>query len=136
MATYWENSCSFGLRYVSWYKYLIVSLVFSHLGFWSGNLFLIAPFPDLCLLVPFYGPSPFSLMFSLLLNELSFTFYLLIGNALQRLSSLLAKILIKTYMKKKQLIVEFLKGKETFEPPHGKTNNLHRRKQRRRSASQ
>ena len=35
------------------YKYLIVSLVFSHLGFWSGNLFLIAPFPDLCLLVPF-----------------------------------------------------------------------------------
>ena len=46
-------SCSFGLRYVSWYKYLIVSLVFSHLGFWSGNLFLIAPFPDFCLLVPF-----------------------------------------------------------------------------------
>ena len=54
ISTYWENSCSFGLRYVSWYKYLIVSLVFSHLGFWSGNLFLIAPFPDLCLLVPFY----------------------------------------------------------------------------------
>ena len=52
MATYWENSCSFGLRYVSWYKYLIVSLVFSHLGFWSGNIFLIGPFPDLCLLVP------------------------------------------------------------------------------------
>ena len=26
---------------------------FSHLGFWSMNLFLIAPFPDLCLLVPF-----------------------------------------------------------------------------------
>ena len=37
----------------SWYRYLIVSLFFSHLGFWSGNLFLIAPFPDLCLLVPF-----------------------------------------------------------------------------------
>ena len=37
----------------SWYKYLIVSLVFSHLGFWSGNLFLIAPLPDRCLLVPF-----------------------------------------------------------------------------------
>ena len=34
--------------------YLIVNLVFSHLGFWSGNLFLIAPFPDLCLLVTFY----------------------------------------------------------------------------------
>ena len=58
MATYWENSCSFGLRYVSWYKYLIVSLVFSHLGFWSGNLFLIAPFPDLCLLVPSYNMCP------------------------------------------------------------------------------
>ena len=39
----------------SWYKYLIVSWFFSHLGFWSGNLFLIGPFPDLCLLVPFYG---------------------------------------------------------------------------------
>ena len=37
----------------SWYKCLIVSLVFSHLGFWSRNIFLIAPFPDLCLLVPF-----------------------------------------------------------------------------------
>ena len=34
--------------------YLIVTLVFSHLGFWSGNLFLIASFPDLCLLVPFH----------------------------------------------------------------------------------
>ena len=54
MATYWENSFSFGLRYVSWYKCLIVSLVFSHLGFWSGGLFLVAPFPDLCLLVPFF----------------------------------------------------------------------------------
>ena len=39
----------------SWYKYLIVSLVFSHLVFLSGNHFLIAPFPDLCLLVPFYN---------------------------------------------------------------------------------
>ena len=38
----------------SWYKYLIVSLVFSHLGFWSGSLFLIASFPDLCLLVLLY----------------------------------------------------------------------------------
>ena len=55
MATYWENSCSFGLLYVSWYKCLIVSLVFSHLGFWSGNLFLNAPFPDLSLLVPFHS---------------------------------------------------------------------------------
>ena len=35
------------------YKYLVVNLVFSHLGFWSGNLFLIAPFPDRCLLVFF-----------------------------------------------------------------------------------
>ena len=37
----------------SWYQYLIVGLVFSHLDICSGNLFLIAPFPDLCLLVPF-----------------------------------------------------------------------------------
>ena len=32
---------------------LLLVRFFSHLGFWSGNLFLIAPFPDLCLLVPF-----------------------------------------------------------------------------------
>ena len=36
------------------YKCLIVNLVFSHLGFWSGNFFLIAPFPDHCLLVFFF----------------------------------------------------------------------------------
>ena len=60
IGTKWLNvnfsSCLITLRNrntASWYKYLIVSLVFSHLGFWSGNLFLIAPFPDLCLLVPF-----------------------------------------------------------------------------------
>ena len=41
----------------SWYKYLIVGFVFSHLSVWSGNLFLIAPFPDLCLFVPFDGYS-------------------------------------------------------------------------------
>ena len=38
----------------SWYEYQIVGLVFSHLGFWSGSLFLVAPFPDLCLLVLLY----------------------------------------------------------------------------------
>ena len=56
MATYWdwENSCDSAYDMLSWYKYLIVNLVFSHLGFWIGNLFLIAPFPDVCLLVPFY----------------------------------------------------------------------------------
>ena len=37
----------------SWCGCLIVSLVFSRLGFWGGSLFLIAPFPDLCLLVFF-----------------------------------------------------------------------------------
>ena len=59
MATYCENSCSFGLRYIFMvqYNYLFVNLVFSHLGFWSGNLFLIAPFPDRCLLVPSYVAS-------------------------------------------------------------------------------
>ena len=36
---------------LTWYKYLITS-DFSHLGFLSGNLFLIASFPDCCLLVP------------------------------------------------------------------------------------
>ena len=36
------------------YKYLIVGLFFSQLGFWNGNFFLIAPFPGHCLLLPFY----------------------------------------------------------------------------------
>ena len=31
-----------------------VNLVFSHLGFWREILFLVAPFPDRCLLVPFH----------------------------------------------------------------------------------
>ena len=52
MATYWENSCSFGLRNV-----FLVSVPDRWFGFFpgfrSGNLFLIAPFSNLCLLVPF-----------------------------------------------------------------------------------
>ena len=59
------------LRAVSWYKYLIVSLFFSHLGFWSGNLFLIAPFPDLCLLVPLGIPFKYILLESLIRTPLS-----------------------------------------------------------------
>ena len=55
----------------SWYKYLIVSLVFSHLGFWSGSLFLIAPFPDLCLLVLFSFPFSDTLPASSLVHFLS-----------------------------------------------------------------
>ena len=79
MATYWENSCSFGLRYVSWYKYLIVSLFFSHLGFWSGNLFLIAPFPDLCLLVPFYVYVLMGLIWLIALINYLLTYYLFLN---------------------------------------------------------
>ena len=108
MATYWENSCSFGLRYVSWYKYLIVSLVFSHLGFWNGNLFLIAPFPDLCLLVPF-DPSmgscetsqvPLASEPDSFLGVLQFSPHLLIGPSHLRLNNLksdvnLNKIVLK-----------------------------------------
>ena len=50
-----RNSCSIGLRYVFKYTYMYqtVNLVFPHLGFLSGNIFLIAPFLDHCLLVPF-----------------------------------------------------------------------------------
>ena len=57
----------------SWYKYLIVSLVFSHLGFWSGNLFLIAPFPDLCLLVPFHIHAIYTLIPHFYKVKLGFT---------------------------------------------------------------
>ena len=37
----------------SWCKCLIVGLVFPASVFGVGAFFLIAPFPDLCLLVPF-----------------------------------------------------------------------------------
>ena len=40
-------------KYENKYKILTVNLMFSHLGFWSRCAFLIAPFPDHCLLVPF-----------------------------------------------------------------------------------
>ena len=54
MVTEWPPIGKIAAHFMfSWYKYLIVNLVFSHLGFWSANLFLIAPFPDLCLLVLF-----------------------------------------------------------------------------------
>ena len=52
MATY-EVAAHMAYDKFSYYKYLIVYLVFSHLGFWSGNIFLTAHFPDRCLLVPF-----------------------------------------------------------------------------------
>ena len=43
------------LKQIDWHYFVdFVSLVFSHLGFWSGNFFLIVPFPNHCLLVPFY----------------------------------------------------------------------------------
>ena len=54
MATYWEKAAHSAYDMFSWYKFLIVNLVFSHLGFGVGIFFLIALFPDRCLLVPFY----------------------------------------------------------------------------------
>ena len=53
MATYGKIAAHSAYDMFSWYECLFVSLDFSHLGFWSGNIFLIAPFPDFCLLVPF-----------------------------------------------------------------------------------
>ena len=65
MATYKEIAAHSAYEMFSWYQYPIVGLVFSYLGFWIGNRFLIAPFPDLCLLVPFHGMiTKFILVFS------------------------------------------------------------------------
>ena len=49
------NSCSLGIRYVFLLQVPNCRFGVSHLGFWSGNFFLIAiaPFLDHCLLVPF-----------------------------------------------------------------------------------
>ena len=53
MAAYLEIAAHSAYNIFSLFRCLIVNLVFSHFGFWSGNFFLIAPFPDHCLLVPF-----------------------------------------------------------------------------------
>ena len=49
-AYYWEIAAHSAYNMFSKYKYLIVNLGFSHFGFLSGNFFLIASFPDHCLL--------------------------------------------------------------------------------------
>ena len=54
MATYWEIAAHSAYEMFSWYKYLIVSLLFPASVFGVGIFFLIAPFPDRCLRVPFY----------------------------------------------------------------------------------
>ena len=48
-----ENSCSFGLRYVLFVLVQYCHFSCSHLEFWSGNSFVVAPFPDHCLPLPF-----------------------------------------------------------------------------------
>ena len=53
MAACWKIAPHSAYNVFSEYTYLIVNLVFSHFGFWSGNFFLIAPFPGRCLPVPF-----------------------------------------------------------------------------------
>ena len=53
MATYWENSCSFGLCFLGISTRLLVC-VFPTSVFGVRIFFLIAPFPDHCLLVPLY----------------------------------------------------------------------------------
>ena len=54
MVAFWEIAAHSAYDMFSRYKYLIGNLVSSHLGFWSGNFLFIAPFPDHCLLVPYY----------------------------------------------------------------------------------
>ena len=55
MTVIWEIAAHSAYDMFSKYNYLIVNLGFPHLGFWSGNFFLIAPFPDHCLLAPFFN---------------------------------------------------------------------------------
>ena len=60
----------------SWYEYLNVNLVFFSISvFGAGMFFLIAPFPELCLLVPFYnGENPVNiLVLTFLVGASSFT---------------------------------------------------------------
>ena len=169
----------------SWYKCLIVSLVFSHLGFWSGSLFLIAPFPDLCLLVLFFAPPPPPVPSFLRILHMKFDFeqtisekikfYIYCLNDFRQRSrndldfeyshnfiNSIKCLFLPTFRSQATKLPEksnvfffsghrlqghvsgfFFSGHRlqghvfcfTFEPPYEKTNNLHMRKQRRRSAS-
>ena len=51
--TEWKIAAHSAYDMLSKYKYLIVNLIFSHLGVWCGNFFLVAHFPGDCLLVPY-----------------------------------------------------------------------------------
>ena len=54
MTAYWGIAAYSAYDMFSWYKYLsAIFSFFAPLGLLSGNFFLIAPFPDHCLLVPF-----------------------------------------------------------------------------------
>ena len=57
MAAYWEIAAHSAFDMFS--KYLS-KFSFSRLGFWSGNFFLIALFPDHCIFVPVYCMGKFS----------------------------------------------------------------------------
>ena len=64
MAAYLGIAAHFAYDMFSRYQYLSVILVFSPpIGLWNGNFFLIAPFPDHCLLVPFFYFFKLSLTF-------------------------------------------------------------------------
>ena len=52
MAAYWEIAAHLTYDMFSKYKYLTVNFVFPP-RFWSGDFFLIVPFADHCILVPF-----------------------------------------------------------------------------------
>ena len=60
MAAYWEIAAHSAYDMPSKYKCLIVNLVFSRLGFWSGDFFLIAPFLIIAYLLLFIDDSSFS----------------------------------------------------------------------------
>ena len=48
------NICSLGSIYFLCISHSNCQYSFSHLDFWSAYFFLIAPFPDRCLLVPYF----------------------------------------------------------------------------------
>ena len=52
MAAYWGIAAHLAYDVLSWNKYNVPKCIFPSHGLWSGNLFLIVPFPDHCLLFP------------------------------------------------------------------------------------
>ena len=104
----------------------VILVFFPPLGLWSGNFFLIAPFPDHCLLVPFYNTA-FYFHMTMVITLSGFPFQTMpILFSLKPLVHAFDKSTLDAHSrKKKQYIVTFslLTGQESCRHMDGYSNH-------------